>query len=149
MTGGLHLTISTPRERVVDAEGVVSVQASDETGSFGILPQHADFLTVLPPSVVRWRDKDRTAHFCAVRAGVLSVSNGHDVAIACREALLGDRLGELEAGIAARREAETDADRVARVAQMRLHARAVRQLMRFLVPDARDGLESMFREPGQ
>ncbi|MDE2087772.1 MAG: F0F1 ATP synthase subunit epsilon [Xanthomonadaceae bacterium] len=146
MSDGLHLTISTPRERLVDADGIVSVRAADDGGSFGILPRHADFLTMLAPCVIRWRDRDRTMRFCAVRGGVLTVSRGREVAVACREALVGDRLEELEAAVAARRARESDADRVARVAEMRLHTRAMRQIMRYLVPGAHDGLETMFGE---
>ena len=32
------------------------LRAEDDTGAFGILPGHADFLTVLAVSVVTWRD---------------------------------------------------------------------------------------------
>ena len=42
---------------------VVSVRAEDASGSFGILPGHADFLTSLAPSVVRWRRRDGRAAF--------------------------------------------------------------------------------------
>ena len=34
--------------------------------------------------------------FCAVRRGVLSVASGNDVAVATREAILGDDLDHLE-----------------------------------------------------
>ena len=50
---GLHLTIATPAAVLVDADGVASLRAEDESGAFGVLPGHADLLTVLPPSVLR------------------------------------------------------------------------------------------------
>jgi F-type H+-transporting ATPase subunit epsilon len=83
--------------------------------------------------------------FCAVRGGVLTVTGGREVAVACRQAQLGYRLEDLGAQIAAARAAETDADRRARVAQTKLHAHAVRQLMRYLVPGNR-GLDDLFAD---
>lgn len=130
----LHLTITTPDDVLVDAPAVRAVRAEDESGGFGLLPGHADFLTVLPASVVRWHDRSDTLRYCVVRAGVLVVSGGFRVQIACRQGMVGDDLEALEAGIAHARAAETDADKRARVEQMRLHAHAVRQLMRYLRP---------------
>ena len=93
-----------------------------ESGSFGILPGHADLLTALVPSVVRWRTADGSTHFCAVRGGVFTVSAGHNVAVACREGVLGDSLEDLEAKVRAVRAQQMEADRKARVEQVRLHA---------------------------
>ncbi|WP_296706015.1 F0F1 ATP synthase subunit epsilon [Rhodoblastus sp.] len=135
MNDSLNLTISTPASVLVDSAKVQSIRAEDESGGFGILPGHADLLTVLPASVVRWRERDGVAHFCALKSGVLTVTGGHRVAIACREGAIGDDLPTLEAQVQALRAAETDADRRARVEQMRLHARAVRQLMHYLRGD--------------
>lgn len=132
MTKRLHLIITTPVEVLLDDPAVQAVRAADESGSFGILPNHADFLTTLPASVVRWRRSDGTLHFCALRAGVLSVTGGDRVAIACREGILGDDLPLLEKRVIALRTSEQESDRQQRVEQMRLHASAVRQIMRFL-----------------
>ncbi|MDW6024406.1 F0F1 ATP synthase subunit epsilon [Mesorhizobium sp. BAC0120] len=134
MSATLHLTITTPSAILADRVQVRSVRAEDESGGFGILPGHADLLTVLSASVVRWRSDDDIRHYCALRGGVLTVTEGRQVAIACRQGTLGDDLAKLEAEVRAMRAAETDADRRARVEQMRLHARAVRQLMRYLRP---------------
>ena len=41
-----------PRVTLVRADGVTAVRAEDESGAFGVLPGHADLMTVLPPSVV-------------------------------------------------------------------------------------------------
>ena len=137
MSGGLHLTIATPAKLLVDIEDVRSVRAEDESGASGVLPGHADFLTVLPPSVVRWIGSGEAPRYCALSGGVLTVRGGKSVAIACRRGTLGDDLARLEADVAAERSVELDADRRARVEQLRLHARAIRQLMHFLRPGAR------------
>src|SRR5208337_4323114 len=129
MTGTLHLTITTPTTVLVDSDDVVAVRAEDESGGFGILPGHADLLTTLTPSVVRWRTVAGAARFCAVRGGVFTVSLGQRVAIACREAIVGDALEDLEAQVRAARAKQLAADRRAHVEQVRLHAAAVRELV--------------------
>jgi F-type H+-transporting ATPase subunit epsilon len=131
----LHLTVSTPMQLLVDEPAAQSLRAEDVSGGFGILPGHTDFLTALPASVMRWHGSDGRLHFCALRAGLMTVTGGRHVAVACREGLLGDDLARLEAEVDRLRAEEADAARRARVEQMQLHARAVRQLMRFLRPD--------------
>jgi F-type H+-transporting ATPase subunit epsilon len=141
MSEGLHLTITTPADVLVDRADVSSLRAEDESGGFGILPGHTDLLTVLPASVVRWRNGDGTAQYCALRGGVLTVSKGQRIAIACRQGTVGDDLAVLEAEVKALRAAELDAERQTRVEQTRLHARAVRQLLRYLRPGASSEVE--------
>ncbi|MFP3182428.1 MAG: F0F1 ATP synthase subunit epsilon [Paraburkholderia sp.] len=136
MSQPLHLTIATPAAVLVDSTEVVALRAEDETGSFGILPGHADFLTVLVPCVIRWHGAGQAPHFCAVEGGVLRVADGHSVTIACRDGIRGDTLVALQAGIEAARAKRLDAARRARVEQTRLHAQAVRQLLRYLRPGA-------------
>ncbi len=43
----MRLRIVTPLAVVVDESDVTALRAEDESGSFGILPHHADFLTSL------------------------------------------------------------------------------------------------------
>lgn len=134
MRAPLHLTIATPTQMLVNCDDVVALRAEDETGSFGILPGHAAFLTVLPASVVRWRLSDGSEKVCALRAGVLTVRDGR-VAIAAREGVPGGALADLAGDVLHAQEGETDADRRARAEQTRLHARAVRQMVHYLMPD--------------
>jgi F-type H+-transporting ATPase subunit epsilon len=56
------------------------------------------------------------------------------VSIACREAIPGDSLESLEEAVRRHHAVEDDAARRARVDQLRLHARAVRQMLRYLCP---------------
>ncbi len=136
-TPALALTIATPAGVLVDRLGIVSLRAEDGSGSFGIRVGHADFVTLLRASVVRWRTADDVQHFCAVDGGVLIVSdNGSRIQIACREAIPGESLERLEADVQATRAAQLEARRRARVDELRLHARAVRQMVRFLRPGA-------------
>lgn len=134
MTGVLRLTITTPTAVLVNDVGARSIRAEDDSGSFGILPGHTDLLTVLPASVVRWRAEDGSRHYCALRSGLMTVEGGRRVAVACREGRLGDDLAALESEVERLRAGEAELERAARVEEMRLHARAVRQLMRYLHP---------------
>ena len=137
MSGGLQLIIATPAKLLAEVDDVRSLRAEDDSGAFGVLPGHADLLTVLPPSVVRWTKGDGATRYCALSGGVLRVAGGKRVAIACRRGAVGDDLPALKVEIEALRSAELDADRRARVEQTRLHARALRQLMRYLKPGGR------------
>jgi F-type H+-transporting ATPase subunit epsilon len=119
---------------IVDEQDVVAVRAEDESGSFGILDGHADFLTALTVSVVSWRRSDGRQRFCAVRHGVLSVTKGSEVAIATREAVAGDDLGRLENVVVAHFRETVDAERAARTESLRLELKAIRQIVRYLRP---------------
>ena len=135
MNKTLHLTITTPAQILVASDNVVAIRAEDQSGSFGVLPGHADLLTALLPSVVRWRTADGAACFCAVRGGVFAVAGGRDVSVACREGVVGNSLDELEAKVRTVRARQLEADRKARAEQTRVHALAVRQLVRYLRPN--------------
>ncbi|MGA7488691.1 MAG: F0F1 ATP synthase subunit epsilon [Xanthobacteraceae bacterium] len=131
----MRLLITTPTALVVDDMDVVAVRAEDESGSFGILNGHADFLTALTVSVVSWRHGDGRQRFCAVRRGVLSVSEGREVAVATREAIAGDDLDHLEQVVLARFREALEAERTARTESLRLQMKAIRQIMRYLRPE--------------
>jgi F-type H+-transporting ATPase subunit epsilon len=135
MSATLHLTVTTPAQILVASDSVVAVRAEDQSGCFGILPGHADLLTVLVPSVLRWRAADGAVGFCAVRGGVFTVASGRDVSVACREGVVGDSLEELEVKVRLARTQQLEGDRKVRVEQIRLHALAVRQLVRYLRPN--------------
>ena len=133
----MRIRITTPLSVVIDEDGVLAVRAEDASGSFGILPGHADFLTSLAISVVRWDRGDSSRHYCAVRRGVLSVIGGREVAIATREAVAGDDLGSLEATVLQRFRADIETERAERVDSTRLQLNAIRQIVRHLRPDGR------------
>jgi F-type H+-transporting ATPase subunit epsilon len=131
----MRLLITTPTTVVVDESDVAAVRAEDESGSFGILAGHANFLTALAVSVVSWRRADGTQRYCAVRRGVLSVSDGTVVAIATREAISGDDLDHLEHVVLADFRDSIEAERAARTASLQLQMNAIRQIVRYLRPE--------------
>lgn len=128
----MRLIVTTPFAIVVDAGDVVHLRAEDETGAFGILPGHADFLTALPLSVASWRDRGGAEHHVALRGGMLEMVGGSRIAIATREAVAGDDLAWLETEVLARFRQSLEEDRAARTDAERLYLAAVRQICRFL-----------------
>lgn len=130
----MKLTVATPLAIVVETDDVTALRAEDETGAFGILPGHADFLTALAISVVSWRNGKGVEHHVAVRGGMLEVRGGERIAVASREAVPGDDLHALEEEVLAllrRQRAEGDA---ARQDAQRLYLAAMRQIGRYLRP---------------
>jgi len=139
----MRLRITTPLSEVIDEDGVLTLRADDASGSFGILPGHADFLTSLAISVVNWKSSDGTRHYCAVRGGVLSVTAGRDIAIATREAVAGDDLATLDETVLGRFRADIETERVERVESTRLQLNAIRQIVGHLRPAGRRGPGSL------
>jgi F-type H+-transporting ATPase subunit epsilon len=128
----MRLFITDPVTIAVDADDVVSVRAEDASGSFGILSGHADFLTSLSISVVIWRHADGRPGFCAVRNGILTVSGGHEVSIATREAHVGDDLDTLETVVLAGYRAHAEGERAERSASAKLRIQAIRYMVEAL-----------------
>lgn len=137
MSPALHLLLTTPQQVVIDLDDVRAVRGEDASGSFGLLPGHADLITVLVPTVLRWQRTNGENGYCALRGGVLRMSGGRQLHVACRGAIRGEALDTLENAVQQARAEQADADRRARVAQMQLHARAVRTLLRYLRPGPR------------
>jgi F-type H+-transporting ATPase subunit epsilon len=135
----MRLRITTPLAVVIDAVDVAALRADDATGSFGILPGHADFLTSLTIGVVSWHGTDDTPHYCAVRRGVLSVAGGQEIAIASREAVAGDDLATLAESVLARFRVDAEAERAERVDSTRLQLNAIRRIVGHLRASGRSG----------
>lgn len=128
----MRLLVTTPIAVIVDADNVRHVRAEDETGAFGILPGHADFITALTVSVITWRDDANKEQHVAVRGGVLTVCSGDLVEVATRDAVSEDTLQELGAAVLERFRSDAFAEEDSRVSTARLHLAAIRQLQRFL-----------------
>jgi F-type H+-transporting ATPase subunit epsilon len=137
----MRLLITTPTAVVIDDRNVTAVRAEDESGSFGILTGHADLLTALNVSIVSWHGANDNARYCAVRRGVLSVTNGNEVAIATREAVPGDDLECLEQVVLAEFHKRLDAERASRTESLQLQMKTIRQIIRYLRPDRPGALE--------
>ena len=131
----MNLTVTTPLAIIAKADHVVYVRAEDDTGAFGILRGHADFLTALAISVLSWRDEGGGEHHIAVRGGMLAVHDGNAITIATREAVADDDLHRLETEVLASFRRRSEDEVTARTDAQRLYLAAIRQIYRFLRPD--------------
>ena len=125
----MKLQVTTPLAVVVEEDGVLTLKAEDASGSFGIQPGHAEFLTCLEIGVVTWQGVSGPRHFCAVHGGVLSVNASRDIAIATREAVLSEDLATLETAVLAKFRADAEIERKERVDSTRLHLEVIRRIV--------------------
>jgi F-type H+-transporting ATPase subunit epsilon len=130
----MRLSIATPLAIVVEADNVGHLRAEDETGAFGILAGHADFVTALSISVVSWKEKSGAEHHVAVRGGMLQVRDGDMINIATPEAVQGDDLRRLESEVLSGFRGHLLVERAARTDAQRLYLSAIRQIIRILRP---------------
>ncbi len=130
----MRLRITTPLRIVVDEDAVEIVSAEDTSGSFGVQPYHADFLTTLSVGIVSWKSSGGARHYCAVHGGVLTVIGGTEVAVTTREAIPGDDLATLDQVILDRFGADAEAERSDRAGSTKLELRAIREMVRHLRP---------------
>ena len=88
----MRLKVILPADTLTDRE-VDIVVAEAENGHFGIEPRHVDFVTSLVPGILSFV-KDGEETFLAVDEGIL-VKAGSEVRVSVRNAVMGERLGEL------------------------------------------------------
>jgi F-type H+-transporting ATPase subunit epsilon len=73
MASEFQLRVVTPRAAVID-EPVREVTAPGTVGEFGVLPDHANFLSSLEPGRLAFKDASGTQVY-AIREGFAEVSN--------------------------------------------------------------------------
>lgn len=129
----MRLVVVTPLEIVTSVDRVTYLRAEDSSGSFGIKPHHASLVTALSISVVSWRDARGEEFHCAVRGGILSVTDD-TVSIATREAVIDPDLERLEGEVLARFRRASDESARVRVDEERLRAATIRNIQRLLRP---------------
>jgi F-type H+-transporting ATPase subunit epsilon len=134
----MNLIVTTPTAVVVDITDVRHIRAEDRTGAFGIEPGHADFVTLLPVSVISWTDASAREGFVLVRKGTLCVHGGDQVEIAVRGAYREDDLAELGRRAIEALEKADESEDIARTSDTLLHLATMRQIERVLKA-GRDG----------
>lgn len=105
---------------------VARLNAVAQNGAFGILPNHADFVTALVPSVLVLAQPDGAERIFGIDEGLL-VKTGHRVDIAVRRGVESADLDTLRQAVDAFFETVEDDERVARSALSRLEANMVRR----------------------
>ena len=84
-----HLCLETVVTRIV-AEGV--------QGSFGLLPNHVDCLSMLQPGILVYESLDGIEHYIAVGSGML-VKQGGKVSVSASDAVPGDDLAQMQKAV--------------------------------------------------
>lgn len=123
----MRLRIVLPDRLRLDTE-VRRIVAEAPDGSFGLLPNHIDFVSALAPGILVYEDTEGWEHYAGIQAGTL-VKIGDEVRVATANAVLGDDLETLQRRArTVFREAE-ERERTARSALARLEAQMVRRFL--------------------
>lgn len=104
-----------------------SLRAEGKAGSFGLLPNHTDFVTELVPSVLMLVLENGKEIFFGIDEGLL-VKRDHKVSAVVRRGVAGDELTTLHQKVHDSFMQVEDDERVARAALSRLEAGMVRRL---------------------
>ena len=123
------IKIFTPAQTILDEE-ILSLIAEDRSGYFGIEAEHINFLTVLAPTILRYRTGDQKEHFIAINGGILKVEHG-TVTIAAREAVAGEDMSRLEAALSLEMEKEASDEKMTRVSLERIGIMMMRHFLFF------------------
>lgn len=132
----MRLTVLTPLTTIVERDDLFQVAGRDASGAFAIRPGHADFVTVLDPSVLTLRDGDGHESYCAVSGGLLQVEAG-GITVATAQADTGGELEPLIAKIRARTAREAAERQQDTATEHRLQAALIRHMLDSVADDGR------------
>lgn len=121
----MRLKVITPVKTVLDCD-VVRIVAEAPNGSFGMLPQHIDYVSSLVPGILTYETEGGDERFLGVNAGTL-VKCGSQVLVSVLGAIVSTRLEELEPRVVAEFRVIDEEERAARSALARLEAGMVRR----------------------
>lgn len=121
-----ELEILIPDSTLVKTQ-VEDLRAADRSGRFGLLPNHEDFLTLLTPCVLQYRDTLGHTHYAAADGGILLMEMNR-ASVVTREAVLADRLEEVADAAANMLAVRRALEKEARAEFAEMQASLVRQL---------------------
>ncbi len=124
----MTLRVLLPEKVVLERE-VTKIVAEGKNGSFGLLPRHVDYVEPLVPgilSLVPIGDEDEV--FAAVDEGVL-VKCGSEVLVSVRNAVVGPKLGRLEATVRDRFHRVDEREQAMRTALAKLESEVVHRFI--------------------
>jgi F-type H+-transporting ATPase subunit epsilon len=101
------------------------ITAEAENGSFGLLPNHIDFVSLLVPGILSFETEEGEERFLAVDTGVL-VKRGQRVLVSVGQAFGGEDLQSLEQTVAEEFLKLDDREKQARSATVKLEAGFIR-----------------------
>lgn len=125
----MHVALRLPTQTLYEGKAT-ALTAVAPNGSFGLLPNHVDFVTALVPSVLTLKTPEGQECFFGIDEGML-VKKGHDVSLAIRRGVQGDDLDSLRATIEGTFLHMDEDERIARSALSGLEANLVRRFAEF------------------
>ena len=123
----MRLKIVTPRQILLDTE-VNRLVAEAPEGSFGMLPNHIDFVSQLVPGILTYETTNGEEHYAGVQSGTL-VKCAEEVLVSTRNAILGTDLESLQHRVKEDVRKLDETERAARSALARLEAQMVRRFL--------------------
>lgn len=90
----MQLKILLPSEVFLDEDGVSSIVAETQDGSFQLLEHRLDCVAALVPGILTYLPKDNSPVYLAIDEGVL-VKTGAQILVSVRQAIDGTDLGQL------------------------------------------------------
>ncbi len=107
---------------------IIKLVAEAENGSFGILPRHIDFVTIIAPGILSYVTQDGDEEFIAVDEGVL-VKQGSDVFLSTRNAIQQKNLSQLQTAVEEEFLNFDDREKKARSATAMMEAEFIRKFL--------------------
>jgi len=127
-TDGMTLFVLLP-EKVLLRRPVKKIIAEGQSGSFGLLPRHVDFVEVLVLGILAFVPTGESDEvFVAVDDGLL-VKCGREVRVSVRNAVIGPELGELEQTVRDRFEQIDAREQTMRTALAKLESEVIRSFI--------------------
>ncbi|MEB3338860.1 MAG: F0F1 ATP synthase subunit epsilon [Leptolyngbyaceae bacterium] len=123
----MKLKILLPTQVLLE-ETVNQVKAEAENGSFGLLPNHIDFVAALVPGLLSFETTAGQEIFVAVDEGIL-VKCGAEVLVSTRQAVQGRDLESLQQTVEAEFRRLSDREQMSRLALAKLETSFLRGLM--------------------
>jgi len=124
----MRLKVWIPTDAVLDEE-VIKIKAEAETGWFGILPRHVDFVTALVPGILSFELPDKQMGYLAIDQGIL-VKCGPAVSVSTRNAVRSTDPGQLKEAVVEEFRKRGEKERNVRQFEAKLEAELVRQLLK-------------------
>ncbi len=97
-------------------------------GYYTLLPKHVDFVTAMPPNIVKYQTTDDKTHYMACNHGIL-VKQGDTVSMSVQKAILNDSLATLTNAIQTEFKQDEEERKEVNTAMARLEAGLTRGIM--------------------
>ena len=123
----MKLRVLLPTQILLD-EITNKINAEAENGSFGILPNHIDFVTALVPGILSFDSQNGEEIFLAVDQGIL-VKCGAEVLVSTRNAIRGTDLETLQQTVETQFKILDEREKMARSAATKLEIGFIRGLV--------------------